>query len=554
MFGKHSGLSRYVKWIMNCRYPASSLLSPSEFIKHASKRGIILTQGTLEYYDKIGILRPFMRVVTPVLDEKSQNERRKFCNADIFLLQHFYSIGLIELPRDGDYQNWSDYIQNGKDRCLYYHPYQILQLDQINTEVNSEINSSNLDNESELGDLRSQIRERLEWRKSSIVSKWIDWIGLLILLDEHYGPLVKTGTPFNMYDTTSYVDRNNEKNELFNKFNPNRILLLSGMKIEEIQNCYEWLSHVVRENDPIHKWFMLQQLAKLTRRYELTNQALLAQDYYSYLFMLASFIYDLSGKKVPDPDDILDSQKGRWKSRIFGEPFDYTIKRTQNQILKYFLWDRPFELVFVVEGQTEEKVIELILEARGVNLVKDGFFVYNIEGVDNLHHLKPLFRVSQLIDISIFVMVDNDKDVDRTITKMNESAKELGYTKEIMLRKWDRDFETENFGIDKVIEKANEILNDIGYNIVNKEDVQNRMLSSGDALVKAIENEIGRTNYQKFDGSKKVHDIFSKPRLGTLLIQDRLKEIKIIDDPDWNAKLPIEVELKKAFRLIPDYL
>src|SRR5206468_2148295 len=123
--------------------------------------------------------------------------------------------------------------------------------------------------------------------------------------------------------------------------------------------------------------------------------------------------------------------------------------------------------------------------------------------------LKPLFRVSQLIDISIFAMVDNDKDVDRTITKMKESAKELGYTKEIMVRKWDRDFETENFGINKVIEKANEILNDNGYNIVNREDVQNRMLTTGDALVKAIENEIRRTNYQKFDGGKKIYDIFS---------------------------------------------
>jgi Overcoming lysogenization defect protein-like, TOPRIM domain len=213
---------------------------------------------------------------------------------------------------------------------------------------------------------------------------------------------------------------------------------------------------------------VLQQLVKTSRRYQLTNHALLAQEYYAYLFMLANFIYDLSGNKVPDPEYVLDSQKGKWKGEIFGKPFDYTTKRTQNQILNYFLWDRPFELVLVVEGQTEEKVIELILEARDVDLEKDGFFVYNIEGVDYILHLKPLFRVSQLIDISIFAMVDNDKDIDKTITKMKESAKELGYTKEIMIRKWDRDFETENFGIDKVIEKVNQILDKKGYNNVNK--------------------------------------------------------------------------------------
>lgn len=269
--------------------------------------------------------------------------------------------------------------------------------------------------------------------------------------------------------------------------------------------------------------------------------------------MLASFIYDLSGEKLPDPDDIFDEEKGRWKARIFGEPFDYTTKRTQNQILNYFLWDRPYELVFVVEGQTEEKVIELILEARGVDLEKDGFFVYNIEGVDNLMHLKPLFRVSQLIDITIYAMVDNDKDVDKKISKMKESANELGYSKYIIIHKWERDFESENFGIDNVIEKVNQILDENGYNNVKKEDVQKRMMTSSDALIKSIENEIGRTNHHKFSSGKKAYDIISKPRLAPLLIKDRLKEIQIIDDPNWNAKLPIEIELKKAFRLIPSH-
>jgi hypothetical protein len=37
-------------------------------------------------------------------------------------------------------------------------------------------------------------------------------------------------------------------------------------------------------------------------------------------------------------------------------------------------------------------------------------------------------------------------------------------------------------------------------------------------------------------------------------MEDRLKEIQITDDPEWNAKLPIEMELKKAFRLIPSHL
>jgi hypothetical protein len=359
-------------------------------------------------------------------------------------------------------------------------------------------------------DIRARINSILEREKKSIVKTWIPWIGLLILLDDYYGPFIKS-VPLNPYDISTRIERINRNEEWRKKFSPNRILFLSSMKLEDIKQFYEWFSFHTRNIDPLSKWFILQQILKVSRRYQPENKALLAQDYYAYLFMLASFIYDLSGEKILDPDDILDGEGGSWKVRIFGEPFDYTTKKTQNQILKYFLIDRPYELVFLVEGETEEKVIELILKARGVDLEKDGFFVYNIKGKNNLEHLKPLFRVSQLIDISIFAMIDDDKDVDESLLKMKQGAEELGYTKEIMVRKWDRDFESENFGIDKVIEKINQILSENGYTKVNKEQVEKRMKSTGDALVKAAENVISMLNHDKFIGSMKARDVISKP-------------------------------------------
>ncbi len=298
------------------------------------------------------------------------------------------------------------------------------------------------------------------------------------------------------------------------------------MKLEDIKKFYRGLSFHALDIDPLSKWFILQQLVKASRRYELKNKALLAQDYYAYLFMLGYFIYDLSGEKVLDPDDILDGEKGKWKVRLFGEPFDYTAKKTQIQILKYFLDDRPVELVFLVEGETEENVIELILKARGVDLEKDGFFVYNIKGKNNLEHLKPLFRVSQLIDITIFAMIDNDKDVDKSILKMKEGAEDLGYSKEIIIRKWDRDFESENFGIDRVIEKINQILHENSYKEISKEQVQKRMESTGDALIRAAENQIQMLNRDRFKDSAKASDIISKPYLAKLLLEERLNEIQ----------------------------
>jgi len=555
MIERESGLSRYVKIIMNSQFPATEMMNPVKFIEYLKVRGLTLTIENLEYYDRIGAVRPILRLKTP--KSNSDVDVPSYSNSNIFALQYYYSKGLIELPHDGDYKPWSSYVTEVENTWLFYHPYQILQIDQILPALNHALHASKINIEVESSEntdsLQDIMLKEIESMKELVIQRWILCIGLLILLDEFYGPSVKTRVPLNVYDTSTLVERITKNTEWRKSFSLNHILLLSGMKVDKIEQYYESLSFRADYIDPLAKWFMLQQLVKLSHRYKLKNQALLAQEYYAFMFMIASFIYDLTGKKISDPDDIHDGEKGKWKERIFGKPFDYTTKKTQNQILKYFLIDRPYELVFLVEGETEETVLELILQARDVDLEKDGFFVYNIQGQDNLVHLKPLFRISHLIDITIFAMLDNDKDVDKKIDRMKEHASNLGYTKEILIRKWDRDFETENFGMDAVLEKVNEILEKKGYTRVNKSEVENRMNSTDEALIRAVENTASRTNLEKLDGGK-VSDIISKPYLAKQLIANRLREMQIKDDPDWNAKLPIEIELKKAFTLIPRYL
>ena len=116
---------------------------------------------------------------------------------------------------------------------------------------------------------------------------------------------------------------------------------------------------------------------------------------------------------------------------------------------------------------------------------------------------------------------------------------------------WDRDFETDNFGIDKVVSKANQILSEKGYTKIDPLEVESRMKRTGDALIKTVEKEIWSVNVTKGIKSGKI---ISKPRLAQLLIEDRLKEIQIEIGPDWIAKLPIEIELKKIFEIVPSFL
>jgi hypothetical protein len=552
---KESGVTRYVKLMMNSRFPVSNLLNSKDFLKYLSVRGFSTTEKELEYYDKLGLLRPALRLRRPKLNETNYPYfKYKYVGTDIFALQYYNTIGLIEFPTDGDFQPWPKYIQDDEDTWLFYHPYQILQIEHIPFDINYPLKTHKIEilsNKQNLVDICDRINQSIKQTKNSQISNWIPRVGLLILLDDYYGRCVKKSIPLNPFDLVPATEKRIHLRNWAKTFSPVHALMLCGMKIEQLEEYYTSLSLHARKIDPISEWFLLQRLIKKSRRNDLKNKALLAQEYYGYIFMVGQFIWDISHKKMPEPDDVCRSDSGKWKERIYGDPFDYNTKKTQSQILKYFLVDRPIELVIIVEGETEEKVIELILEARGVDRESDGFFVYNIQGQNNLLHLKPLFRVSQLIDITIFGMVDNDRNVNNKIQKMKQYARDLGYEKDIRIHIWNKDFETDNFGIENVVCKVNQILYEKGYTKIDSLEVESRMKRTGDALIRTVEKEIWRVNLTKGIKSGKI---ISKPRLSKLLIEDRLKEIQIENEPDWIAKLPVEIELKKVFKLIPSFL
>ena len=123
---KESGVTRYVKLMMNSRFPVSNLMNSKDFLKYLSVRGFSTSEKELEYHDKLGLLRPALRLRRPKLNE-TKYFKYKYVGTNIFALQFYNTIGLIEFPADGDFQPWPKYIQDDEDTWLFYHPYQILQ-------------------------------------------------------------------------------------------------------------------------------------------------------------------------------------------------------------------------------------------------------------------------------------------------------------------------------------------------------------------------------------------------------------------------------------------
>ena len=252
---KESGVTRYVKLMMNSRFPVSNLLNSKDFLKYLSVRGFSITEKELEYDDKLGLLRPALRLRRPKLNEtKYPYSKYKYVGTDIFALQYYNTIGLIEFPVDGDFQPWPKYIQDDEDTWLFYHPYQILQIDHIPSDINYPLRTHKIEmlrNKQNLVDIRDRVNQSIKQTKKSQLLNWIPRVGLLILLDDYYGRGVKKNIPLNPFDLVPATEKQLNLRNWAKTFSPLHILMLCGMKIEQLEEFYTNLSLHARKIDPI---------------------------------------------------------------------------------------------------------------------------------------------------------------------------------------------------------------------------------------------------------------------------------------------------------------
>ena len=365
----------------------------------------------------------------------------------------------------------------------------------------------------------------------------ISQIGLCILLDEAYLP-----------DLGHFRSKIGEKSFYeewvswrTGKFQPKKLLEQTNSSIEKAIQLYKTYTAFAIGKDPLWKWYILIQIMRPSRRKELKGEALLAQEYYDLAYMLGNFIFDLRGTKMLEPDDLWDGRSGTWKSHIYGEPFDYKTKKTKNNILDKFLIERPLKLGIIVEGDTEELIINLILDKIHVDNKRSGFFIYNAKGQGNIKaNLRVLFHLSNLNEVRLFLILDSDIDSD----KIKDELKD--FVMEDMIHKWKNDFEYDNFGIQAVVDTINRILSAKGYNPISLSEIESEV-SNDKVLMKVIRNVFGREN------KKGLEDIISKKHLAEELASERLKEIEKERNTEegWKPKLSIEIVLQKIFYKIP---
>jgi hypothetical protein len=235
-------LSKYAEILLKSKFPQSYLLNSNDFVRFIESIGLNLNIKDLEFYDKVGIMEPILKLRRPKVREIIP--KYEMISSDIFSSKNYYKDGFIELIKD-DYEPWETYKDEMEDTViLYYHPFQFLPLRRLTMGLDIVLKPGYFENVKDfqisLQSIKERVTKHIESSKKSYQLFWIPRIGLLILLDEVYGPLVK---PFkvNIYsDRNSYPRKWNEWRQ--NQSIPREILKVSGLSIEEIKEWYDGIA------------------------------------------------------------------------------------------------------------------------------------------------------------------------------------------------------------------------------------------------------------------------------------------------------------------------
>ena len=537
---KKRKLSFYIRRKINRRFVQGDFLRPRGFVKLLEKHGIKINEKTLEKYESEGWVRPVFRIIIP----------KRLQNGVLYLgndaIKEFYKDKLIEFPKNGDYEPWSNFKADYKKgerhdkKLMYYHSFQILQIKNIFRYKEFRFTYFDSCKKHDLEKIMANFKKIKKVRDKQFnvsLFEQIDIIGLLMLLEEPYRYQAFGSMSLSMYRNDD--DYFESWIRWKKKFSAEKLLKDSGFSVDQVLMLHRGFTTQVNFLDPLKNWYDLIRIMKLAKIKELRGDALIAQLYYNIINMIALFLYDLTGERAQDPDLFFDGRNGEWKKDVYSNPFDYGTRKTQRGIISRFLVEPTTRLYLLVEGKTEEKVIGKIFKSWGISMEDDGIIVMSYDGVANIHRKKLdlVLKSANRDYIAVYVIADNEISLQRIINMQKNSGTKFEH------HMWNKSFEEDNFGKNKVIDLINSYLKPHNETL-SRTEIETQ-LKSKNALVKSIEYA-----YK----SKYCKDLYhvigkSKPDISLDLMVPRLK--KISSGKQIGKQTEIEKVLKKAFKMIP---
>jgi hypothetical protein len=501
----------------------------------------------LEYYDRNDIIKPIMRINRPLINDSNQRYYGMIMLDNYRIRDEYLEQGLAQFPEEIDFQDWSSYRDGSvKTAQLYYHPAQFMAFQDL-TLQNAVVSPSDIENIENptrfVEELRGRLANEIQRLRNAYRQTWTMRLGLLILLEEAYAPLVGKFTIRSSRNNGSLSEEWKRWREKV--FSAQDILDNSGMSIEEVRAFYELLAWFLGfKHDPLELWFVFQQYIKDSKVAKLKQQALRAQEYYRWARMVNEFIYDLTSRPMPPPDEL---DNPIWKEQYYGvENFNYLQSEHRRKVLNDFLEEQLPQMTIAVEGDTEEYVVNAILRARNIKPDREGLNIFNAKGSNMERKIEGYLEAVKEQGIRVFVIVDNDKKdfVDKWVFD--------GIVKKRMTRVWKDDFESDNFGRRRVLKVVNTALTNASLQRITGGDVRTKIKEAKRKNQKtSFMRALDLANLKK--NKCNIASIISKKEIAQSLIKERLTEIaREYESNKWETNMKIEKLIKRILtQLMP---
>lgn len=531
--------SFYIRRKIRHRFAQNTFLNPEKFSKLLKNHDIDISVRRLEKFEKEGWLRPAFRIV---LTKELQKESSLMIDTQLDVC---YKEGLMEFPREGDYEPWDDFkrdYQKGETydrKLLYYHPFQIMQvLTIIRFKRFSFYSDSDIDKLAQnlVCNVRN-VNQSSERAFSNKMKELENIIGFLMVLEEPYRFNVFGHMSINPLKPKNNIDLWHKW--MTKKFSARKLVQQYGISASDVWVMYQEIADHAYRTDPLAQWYDLTRIIKHYRIDELKGKPLTAQFYYRISRLLSRLYYDITKNTLDEPDITPSTLYGQWKTKVYSDPFDYATKKTQRGIIRFFVQEPTARIFLLVEGDTEQKIIEKIFDNLYVRMEDDGIAMLNCEGVGNIdkQKLDHIIKMANQDEISVYVLADNEAKSRRKVKEIEEKV-HTDFGSHI----WKKSFEEDNFGRRKVIALINSYLSNHNKNLTDDEIMQQQQ--NGAALVNAIEKAY-RNKYRESMWSviRKT-----KPDISLELFAPRLKKISYRK----KSGKPSEIEkvLDKVFKMV----
>jgi hypothetical protein len=507
-----------------------TLLSSSRFADYCKKRGINIDERRLEKFEKLGIFYPMLRIKHPRCKKKLKRIITETDNyieecgilqegeewdgeieiyyADFIFWEKEYvdswiDDGLVYIPSKVTFQPWSNYrIEDDfqKQTETYYSIFQTLPLYMLTHSIGFPIGIENLATWTQ-NEIKNWFKSVKQIAKSAVKSFQKsngirdEITNFAQILSSRYLPTAeKYDGMISLPQFGSFDWRQYRLN-----WNAKQVLDELDLSIEQVVRYHEIVEAEASRVDPLDRWSDLVQFIHNSKKEQLKDAALLAQNWRVLGRIINLFHRDLTGDFIHNY-----GKDTKTKERIYGRGIPQNNLAFLEYVSNEFGVNPRPKLFLFVEGDGEVKHFpRLAIELFGIIFSEIRIQIQNLHGVSGFEGNKKVDKYGafeKLIEyyhdkqtLAFFILdkegrVENVKQ--KLITKTSKEHPNRTVTKDEYIKLWDKNVEFDNF-TNKEIASAMTKFSENRYQFTEAEieDCRNRFGKESDTLSKLYEDK-----------------------------------------------------------------